>query len=104
MIDIKERLFHHGRVVHGAHIKSGKARLDEKDFNLMVRHLERLEAHKVVNGRKFGDLQYKENLLESEVVSQASYFRWLSKKNKEFVSVFKGSGAEQAFPLPHSDP
>ena len=101
VIDIKEKLFHHVRVVHGVHIKSGKhkARSDEKDFSLLVDNLEKLEAHKVVKGRTFGNFQYPENVLDSEVVSQASYFRWLSKKNKEFVAVFRGSGAAQAFPL-----
>ena len=100
VIDIKEKLYHHARKVHGVTIRSGahKARSDAKDYQVMMQALKETEADKFVAGRKFGNLQFSENLLEFEDFDQAGFFRWLTKKNTDAGASLKASHALLALP------
>ena len=99
-IDIKEKLFYHARNVHGVIIKSGKhkKRSDETDYNLLYESLCKTEAHKIINGRKFGNVKYPENLLDANLLNKAEFYRWLTQKNKDFGAAYIGAEASLALP------
>ena len=84
----------------GVTIRSGahKARSDAKDYQVMMQALKETEADKFVAGRKFGNLQFSENLLEFEDFDQAGFFRWLTKKNTDAGASLKASHALLALP------
>ena len=101
VIDIKEKLFHHAREVHGVIIRSGehKERSELKDYQLIMEALNQMKADQTVPGRKFGGLTYPENLLDSDKFNKARFYRWLTQKNRDAVGVFRGSKSGSALPL-----
>ena len=100
LIDIKEKLFHHARRTHGVIIRTGThhKRNDDKDFETLLKDLTKLKAHQRIPGREFGGIKYSENLIESERFDRAAFYRWVTTKNKESASAFKGSNVEAAIP------
>ena len=82
-------------------MRSGKhkARSDEKDFKILTENLEKLNAHTVVDGRLMGEIKYTENFLKGDVINWASFYRWITKRNKEFATSFKAFEGDQAFPV-----
>ena len=101
IIDIKEKLFYHARKSHGVKIRSGahKKRSDEVDYQILFDDLTKTEAHKKFEeGRMFGNVKYPENLLDSEIFNKASFYRWLTQKNKESVAAYAGSLACYGLP------
>ena len=100
VLDIKEELFYHTRRVHGVTVRKGKhnARSDGYDFEKLLKNLQQTDAHLVKPGRQFGNLEYPKNILDDDLFNKASFFRWLTQKNKDFASSFKGSNAEKGFP------
>ena len=91
VVDIKEELYVSARLSHGVSIRSGnhKARSDTKDFEALIGVLEKTDAHKKVRGRKFGECKLSANLLESDMFDQASFYRWITTKNKEAAEIMK---------------
>ena len=99
-IDIKEKLFYHARKVHGVIIKSGKhkKRSDETDYKRLYESLCQTEAHKITSGRKFGNIKYPNNLLDTAVINKAAFYRWLTQKNRDFGAAYFGAEASLALP------
>ena len=99
VIDIKEKLFHHAREVHGVIIRSGehKERSELKDYQLIMETLNQMKADQTVPGRKFGGLTYPENLLDSDKFNKARFYRWLTQKNRDAVGVFRGQNPDLPF-------
>ena len=97
--DIKERLFHHARKSHGVVIRSGKhkRRRDVEDFKILVDSLTKNNAHIFTPGREYGSLKYPEDI--TRLYNEASFYRWLSLKNKEFSNAVRSASADEAFPL-----
>ena len=91
MLDIKEELFLKTRDTHGVDIRSGRhnARSDAKDYAMLFSHLTDTRAHVKVSGRTFGNLDFKENLMEDDRFEKAEFYRWIVEKNKEAKSVLK---------------
>ena len=101
VIDIKEELFLHTRRAHGVTVRRGKhkARSDDRDFAMLLKNLQQTEAHVVKSGRCFGSLKYPKNILDdADLFNKASFFRWVTQKNKDFATSFRGSHAEKGFP------
>ena len=90
-VDIKEELYIQTRISHGVNIRSGKhnPRSNTEDFNLLLDMLEKTEAHKKKEGRQFGEFSLSANLLESAVFDEASFYRWITEKNKEAQKILK---------------
>ena len=89
-LDIKEELFKVTREMHGVDIRGGRhsARSDMKDYELLFSKLTETRAHQKIRGRTFGNLVFKEDLLEDdERFSKVKFYRWIVEKNKEAVSV-----------------
>ena len=61
--------------------------------------LQETNAHKIVRGREFGEIKYPKNFLEAEKFNQAAYYRWLTRKNKDFAAAYRGSNLDESFPL-----
>ena len=91
VIDIKEQLYIQTRISHGVNVRSGNhnPRSDAQDFHLLLDMLEKTEAHKKIEGRKFGEFSLSANLLECEVFDEASFYRWITEKNKEAQRILK---------------
>ena len=89
MPDMKEELFLKTRDSHGFDIRSGRhnARSDAKDYAMLFSHLTDTRAHVKVRGRTFGNLDFKENLMEDDIFEKAEFYRWIVDKNKEAKSV-----------------
>ena len=89
VVDIKEELFVKTRDSHGIDVRSGrhKPRTDKSDFEALLKMLEKTEAHRKISGRSFGDLDMPGNPLDSKVVDKASFFRWITSKNKEACKI-----------------
>ena len=89
VVDIKEELFVKTRESHGVDVRSGrhKPRTDKEDFEAILKMLEKTEAHRKIGGRSFGNLDMPANLLDSNRINQASFFRWITSKNKEACKI-----------------
>ena len=100
LIDVKEELFHHARITHDVTIRTGahKKRDDKIDFDTLVKNLKDLNGHQRVPGRKFGSIEYSEDLLDSNQFNKAGFFRWIANKNKEHLRAMRGSNAAKAIP------
>ena len=87
-LDIKEELYMHTRVSHGVDIRTGRhnPRADTKDYEMLLKHLTEMKAHQKVKGRKFGNLVFKEDLMDDEKFDKVEFFRWIAGKNKEAAS------------------
>ena len=59
------------------------ARADDQDYNILFSQLTETEAHMQINGRRFGDISYPENLFDDERFNEAEFYRWIVSKNKE---------------------
>ena len=46
-----------------------------------------------------GEIKYTENFLKGDVINWASFYRWITKRNKEFATSFKAFEGDQAFPV-----
>ena len=88
-LDIKEELFRCTRISHGVSIRSGRhrPRSDNKDYDRLFSELTEVNAHLKIRGRAFGDLDFKEDLMEDERFSKVEFYRWIGNKNKEAKSV-----------------
>ena len=84
-LDIKEELFLRTRESHGVDIRSGRhnPRSDARDYDLLFSHLTDTKAHVKVEGRPFGDLKFKEDLMDDERFNKVEFYRWIASKNKE---------------------
>ena len=84
-VDIKEELYLMTRRSHGINIRSGRhvPRSDEIDFKTLVQNLTDTEAHKKIEGRVFGDFDFTENIMDDKRFDQASFYRWVARKNEE---------------------
>ena len=71
---------------------------DNADFNILVENLSNLKADKNIPGRIFGDINYAENLLDSQRFDKAGFYRWITSKNKEMLDAYRSSNASSAFP------
>ena len=100
IIDIKEKLHHHARKVHGFTKRSGahNQRSDEKDYNLLLENLYQNKAHQIVSKRKFGNLKYPDNFLDSDIFNKALFFRWITQKNREAEATFQCAQANLGIP------
>ena len=90
IIDIKEELYYHAKKALGVVIRKGthKSRSDEKDYNTIFKNLTDMRAHEFTPGRKFGSIEYPENILTHKRFDRSSFFRWLSKKNKDSLTAY----------------
>ena len=63
-------------------IRSGahKDRSDAKDYQLLFEALDETKAHKIIPGRKFGNLEYPLNLLNLEKFDKARFIDGLRRK------------------------
>ena len=88
-LDIKEELYKTTRESHGVGIRSGRhnPRSDMRDYDMLFSHLTETKAHEKISGRKFGNLCFKEELMDDDRFNKVEFFRWLVTKNKEAVSV-----------------
>ena len=84
-LDVKEELFLKTRVSHGVNIRSGRhnARSDAQDYDMLFSHLNETRAHMKVEGRKFGDYKFDENLMDDKRFNKVEFYRWIVDKNKE---------------------
>ena len=100
IIDIKEKLHHHARKVHGVTKRSGahNQRSDEKDYNLLLENLYQNKAHQIVSKREFGNLKYPDNFLDSDIFNKALFFRWITQKNREAEATFQCAQANLGIP------
>ena len=67
-------------------------------FHRIVKNIKELNADKQISGRKFGSIEYAENLLDSPRFDKAGFYRWIASKNKEHSKTMKGSNAIKAIP------
>ena len=88
-MDIKEELHKVTRLSHGVGIRSGRhnPRSDMRDYEILFTHLTETRAHQRVKGRKFGNLTFKEGLMDDEKFNKVEFYRWIVSKNKEAASV-----------------
>ena len=88
-LDIKEELFLKTREAHGVDIRSGKhnPRSDARDYDSLFCHLTETKAHVKVEGRRFGDLNFSENLMDDDRFNKVEFYRWIASKNKEAKNV-----------------
>ena len=91
VVDVKEELFLRMRESHGVRVRSGKrtVRSDERDYEILFKHLTEKEAHLKIANRPFGDTKFPENIMEEERFDKAKFYRWLSGKNKELRKVLE---------------
>ena len=84
-LDIKEELFRQTRISHGVGIRSGRhnPRSDTNDYTKLFSHLTETRAHLKIPGRSFGDLEFKEDLMDDARFSKVEFYRWIVSKNKE---------------------
>ena len=84
-VDVKEDLYIQTRLSHGVSIRSGRhvPRSDELDFSSLVQNLTETEAHLKIEGRRFGNFEFLENLMDDKRFDRAKYYRWIAKKNEE---------------------
>ena len=91
IVDVKEKLYHQARKAQGVTLRKGahKSRSDQKDYEAIFKNLTELKAHEIIPGRKFGSIQYPPNFLDYEKIDRSSFFRWITKKNKDFLTATK---------------
>ena len=84
-VDVKENLFIKTRLSHGVNIRSGRhvPRSDDNDFKTLINNLTETKAHLKIEGRKFGDFEIPENLMDDKRFDEAKFYRWITMKNKE---------------------
>ena len=73
------------RLSHGVSIRSGRLvpRSDDSDFKTLINNLTETKAHLKIEGRKFGDFELPENLMDDKRFDEAKFYRWITMKNKE---------------------
>ena len=88
-LDIKEELYKATRLAHGVGIRSGRhnPRSDTRDYEMLLSHLTETRAHEKIKGRNFGNLMFKEGLMDNEKFNKVEFYRWIVSKNKEAVMV-----------------
>ena len=88
-VDVKEDLYIQTRVSHGVNIRSGRhvPRSDELDFSILVKNLTETEAHIKIVGRRFGNFELEDNIMDDERFDRAKFYRWIAKKNEEAKEV-----------------
>ena len=84
-VDVKEILFIKTRLSHGVNIRSGRhvPRSGDYDFKTLINTLIETKAHLKIEGRKFGDFEIPENLMDDKRFDEAKFYRWITMKNKE---------------------
>ena len=91
MVDVKEELYIQTRHSHGVRVRSGRhvPRSDEADFNTIVKNLTDLGAHIKKEGRRFGDFELTEDIMDDKRFDKTQFFRWIASKNKEAMGVLE---------------
>ena len=91
-VDIKEELYIQTRLSHGVSLRSGRhvPRSDQTDFETLVINLTDMEAHiEKEEGRRFGDIEFPENLMDDSRFDKTQFYRWVASKNEEAKAVIE---------------
>ena len=64
-----------------------KTRSDDEDYATIFSHLTETRAHKKIEGRTFGNLNFPADLMDDNRFDKVQFYRWLVVKNKEAKSV-----------------